>query len=75
MVTPLFPIIAEEITSKGYMRLDRYMALALGHPQHGYYMSGRSFGLEGDFITAPEISQMFGELIGLCLWISCTGKT
>ena len=65
MATPLFPIIAEEITSKGYMRLDRYMALALGHPQHGYYMSGRSFGLEGDFITAPEISQMFGELIGL----------
>ncbi len=65
MATPLFPIITEEIASKGYMRLDRYMALALGHPQHGYYMSGRSFGLEGDFITAPEISQMFGELIGL----------
>ena len=65
MATPLFSIITEEIASKGYMRLDRYMALALGHPQHGYYMSGRSFGLEGDFITAPEISQMFGELIGL----------
>ena len=65
MTTPLFPIITEEITSHGFMRLDRYMALALGHPQHGYYMSGRSFGLEGDFITAPEISQMFGELIGL----------
>ena len=65
MATPLFSIIAEEIAPKGYMRLDRYMALALGHPQQGYYMSGRSFGLEGDFITAPEISQMFGELIGL----------
>ena len=65
MATPLFLIIAEEIESNGFMRLDRYMALALGHPQHGYYMSGRSFGLEGDFITAPEISQMFGELIGL----------
>ena len=65
MTTPLSPIITEEIASKGFMRLDRYMALALGHPQHGYYMSGRSFGLEGDFITAPEISQMFGELIGL----------
>ena len=65
MATPLNPIIAEEIASHGYMRIDRYMALALGHPQHGYYMSGRNFGLEGDFITAPEISQMFGELIGL----------
>ena len=65
MATPLLPIITKEIASNGFMRLDRYMELALGHSQHGYYMSGRSFGLEGDFITAPEISQMFGELIGL----------
>ncbi len=41
------------------------MALALGHPLHGYYMSRDPLGLSGDFITAPEISQMFGELLGL----------
>jgi NADH dehydrogenase [ubiquinone] 1 alpha subcomplex assembly factor 7 len=41
------------------------MAAALGHPRHGYYMSGDPFGREGDFITAPEVSQLFGELIGL----------
>jgi len=41
------------------------MALALGHPDHGYYATRDPFGLTGDFITAPEISQMFGELIGL----------
>src|SRR5882724_7970945 len=40
------------------------MAEALGHPQYGYYKQGDPFGLEGDFITAPEISQMFGELLG-----------
>lgn len=41
------------------------MALALGHPEHGYYRRADPLGQAGDFITAPEISQMFGELIGL----------
>ena len=65
MTTPLMTVMKEEIKAAGFMRLDRYMHLALGHPQHGYYMSGQSFGVKGDFITAPEISQMFGELMGL----------
>ncbi|RXT26524.1 methyltransferase [Bosea sp. Tri-39] len=41
------------------------MALCLGHPRHGYYMKQDPFGADGDFTTAPEISQIFGELIGL----------
>jgi NADH dehydrogenase [ubiquinone] 1 alpha subcomplex assembly factor 7 len=41
------------------------MALCLSHPEHGYYANRDPFGRTGDFITAPEISQMFGELIGL----------
>ncbi|NQV56818.1 MAG: SAM-dependent methyltransferase [Rhodospirillales bacterium] len=41
------------------------MTEALTHPDHGYYMSGDPLGRAGDFITAPEVSQMFGELIGL----------
>jgi NADH dehydrogenase [ubiquinone] 1 alpha subcomplex assembly factor 7 len=41
------------------------MALALGHPRHGYYITRDPLGSAGDFTTAPEISQMFGELIGL----------
>jgi SAM-dependent MidA family methyltransferase len=63
--TPLSQIIAAEIREKGPMPLDRYMALCLGHPIHGYYVTRDPFGLEGDFTTAPEISQMFGELIGV----------
>ncbi|OYZ71634.1 MAG: methyltransferase, partial [Rhizobiales bacterium 24-66-13] len=43
------------------------MDLCLGHPRHGYYMTRDPFGAAGDFITAPEISQMFGELLGL--WV------
>ena len=49
----------------GAITVERFMELALADPQYGYYMTRDPFGTEGDFTTAPEISQMFGELIGL----------
>lgn len=57
--------IASLIAAEGPMPVSRYMALALGHLTHGYYTTRDPLGAQGDFITAPEISQMFGELIGL----------
>ncbi len=57
--------IREIITDEGPISLERYMALALTHPTKGYYTTRNPFGAGGDFITAPEISQMFGELLGL----------
>jgi SAM-dependent MidA family methyltransferase len=63
--TPLESLIVAMIREDGPMPLDRYMALCLGHPLHGYYMSRDPFGPDGDFITAPEISQIFGELVGV----------
>src|SRR5215469_742539 len=41
------------------------MELCLLHPEHGYYVSRDPLGRGGDFTTAPEVSQMFGELLGL----------
>jgi SAM-dependent MidA family methyltransferase len=47
------------------MPVWKYMSLCLSHPQHGYYVTQNPFGADGDFVTAPEISQIFGELLGL----------
>ena len=63
-MNPLGEILARRIRIAGPITVADYMAEALGHPQYGYYKQGDPFGLEGDFITAPEISQMFGELAG-----------
>jgi NADH dehydrogenase [ubiquinone] 1 alpha subcomplex assembly factor 7 len=68
VTAPLLEIIADRIRRHGPMTMAEYMALCLGHPKHGYYMSRDPFGRSGDFITAPEVSQMFGEMIGL--WIA-----
>ena len=65
--TPLEERLLTLIEDHGPIRVGDYMADALGHPQHGYYMTSAAFGAEGDFTTAPEISQIFGELVGAWL--------
>ena len=60
-------ILARQIRATGPMPLSEFMALCLTHPEHGYYTGRDPLGASGDFTTAPEISQMFGELIGLSL--------
>ena len=57
--------IAGLIAAQGPLSVAQYMTLALHDPQSGYYATRQPFGAAGDFITAPEISQMFGELLGL----------
>ncbi len=57
--------LVARILATGPITIADYMASCLGDPEHGYYMRRDPFGAAGDFITAPEISQMFGELIGL----------
>jgi len=63
--SPLEAEIRRLIDVAGPMPVADYMRLCLTHPQYGYYVTHEPIGAKGDFITAPEISQMFGELIGL----------
>lgn len=65
-------LLKERIRAQGPISVADYMALALAHPEYGYYRRADPLGAQGDFITAPEISQVFGEIIGAWLaqqWI------
>lgn len=72
MTTELGRRLVRRIALTGPISIADFMAEALGHPTLGYYRRAHSqvggpLGAAGDFITAPEISQMFGELIGAWL--------
>jgi len=70
--SPLQAELRKLIKSSGPMPVWRYMELCLTHPQHGYYVARDPLGREGDFTTSPEVSQMFGELLGL--WAASVWK-
>ena len=53
------------IAAEGPLPIERWMQICLQHPAHGYYTTREAIGRAGDFVTAPEIDQMFGELLGL----------
>lgn len=59
----LIEYLKNHIIQHGPVPVAEYMALALAHPEYGYYMRGDPLGVAGDFTTAPEISQMFGEVL------------
>jgi len=68
MTTPLLDKLKARIRAAGPITVADYMSACLADPGHGYYLNKEPFGRSGDFITAPEVSQMFGELIGaFCL--------
>lgn len=69
--------ISQQIKLSGPLTLHEYMRQCLLHPLFGYYMQGDVFGSRGDFITSPDISQVFGELVAVWVlsdWMA-RGKT
>lgn len=63
--TPVARYLIERIAREGPVSVHDYMDACLNHPEHGYYRTRRAIGAKEDFITAPEISQVFGELLGV----------
>ncbi len=66
-MTPLQTRLIRQIQEEGPLSLDRYMQLCLTDPEDGYYTTKQAIGRQGDFVTAPEISQLFGEMLGIWL--------
>ncbi|KQO82207.1 class I SAM-dependent methyltransferase [Rhizobium sp. Leaf262] len=65
MPTPLARRIKSIIRLNGPMSVTDFFSLCLADPEHGYYKTRQPFGRTGDFVTAPEVSQLFGEMLGV----------
>ena len=64
-MNPLASKIAQAIATHGPLSIAQFMRMALLDQEQGYYQQAQVFGRQGDFVTAPEISQMFGEMLGV----------
>ena len=69
-MTSLKEQIIRHIENNGPISVAEYMAMCLYTDHDGYYMKGMPFGKDGDFITAPELTPLFGEMLGL--WVAAT---
>ncbi len=70
MTTPLATKIKSLIRANGPLSVTDYFAICLADPEYGYYKTRNPFGTDGDFVTAPEVSQLFGEMLGVFMVIA-----
>ncbi|CAO3637037.1 unnamed protein product [Mucor hiemalis] len=64
-LSPLGRHLYDSIKLRGPLTMSHFMRQVLVNPLSGYYMAGNVFGKQGNFVTSPEVSQVFGELCGI----------
>ena len=75
-MTPVELLVRAAIERRGPIPFDEVMALALYHPEHGFYASGGQAGRRGDFLTSPEVGPLFGAVVARALdgWWADAGE-